>query len=154
MIKVYQTRFGGENSPKEKQGNCAQACIASLLELLLEETFDITLYDDRDWYDHLANWLHQRGYHMICFPYLDVDNKPLKLPGYYIVGGKQKASGTKHVVIASNGELVHDPLFPDGGISEIEPTEIWLIYPLNPVRLVNLKNPQRILAMRKKQEEI
>jgi hypothetical protein len=133
--QVYQTRFGGDKAPKEKQGNCAQACIASLLELPLEEAFDISKYDDDNFHDHLTVWLNKRGYHMVCFPYLDINNQPLKLPGYYIVGGNQEVSGVKHVEIAFNGKIIHDPLFPDGRISVIKPTEVWIIYPLNPVKL-------------------
>jgi hypothetical protein len=69
---------------------------------------------------------------MICFPYLDIENKPLELPGYYIVGGTQIKSGVKHVEVAFNGRIVHDPITPYA-ITTIEPSEIWLIYPLNPV---------------------
>jgi hypothetical protein len=134
MKKVYQTRFGGENAPPEKRGNCAQACIASILELNLDDAFDISQYGDDVFYDEITKWLNDKGYHMICFPYLDIHNLPLKLPGYYIIGGTQKASGIKHVEVAFNGEIVHDPVSPIF-ISEIIPTEIWLIYPMNPVKI-------------------
>jgi len=134
MKPVYQTRFGGEYALPEERGNCAQACIASILELNLEDSFDISQYGDGDFYDELTTWLNKKGYHMICFPYLDINNKPLKMPGYYIVGGTQKASGIKHVEVAFNGEIIHDPVSLNF-ISVIEPTEIWLIYPLNPVKL-------------------
>jgi hypothetical protein len=134
MKKVYQNRFGGEAAPVEKRGNCAQACIASILELPLEETFDISAYGDDEFYDCLTGWLNKKGYHMICFPYLDIHNQPLRLPGYYIIGGTQLASGVKHVEVAYNGEIVHDPVSPNF-ISVIEPKEIWLIYPLNPIEI-------------------
>lgn len=129
MKKIYQTRFGGANAAPEQRGNCAQACIASILELTLEDTFDISQYSDDDFYDNLTKWLNQRGYHMICFPYLDIHNQPLKLPGYYLVGGTQVSSGVRHVEVACNGEIIHDPISPNF-ISTIEPSEIWLIYPL------------------------
>ena len=132
MKKIYQTRFGGEHS--DSKGNCAQACIASILELNLTETFDISEYGDDEFYDILTAWLNERGYHMICFPYLDRDGIPLKLPGYYIVGGIQVTSGIKHVEVAFNGNIIHDPISPDF-ISVIWPTEIWLIYPLNPTKI-------------------
>lgn len=130
MKKVYQTRFTIQD-----KGNCAQACIASILELELNEAFDVSQYGDEEFYDALCTWLLERGYYMICFPYLGRDNKPLKLPGYYIIGGEQVTSGVKHVEVAYNGEIIHDPISPNF-ISEIFPTEIWLIYPLNPVSVV------------------
>jgi hypothetical protein len=132
-MKVYQTRFGGETAPPEQQGNCAQACIASILEMGLDDVIDISKYGDNDFYDKLCEWLMARGYYMICFPFEDRDGKPLRLPGYYIVGGTQVVSGAKHVEVAFNGEIIHDPISPDF-ISKIQPTEIWLIYPLNPVK--------------------
>jgi len=134
MNKIYQNRFGGANAPDGKKGNCVQACIASILELNLEDTFDITQYGDGDFYDVLTAWLNKRGYHMICFPYLDRDNKPLNLQGYYIIGGTQITSGIKHAEVAFNGEIIHDPISPNF-ISQIQPFEIWLIYPMNPVKI-------------------
>jgi len=134
MKRVYQTRFGGESAPPEHQGNCAQACIASILELDLDDVIDITKYDDDIFFDKLREWLMDRGYFLMCISSHDWDGKPMRLPGYYIVGGPQVSSGVKHVEVAYNGEIIHDPISPNF-ISRIDPKEIWLIYPLNPVKI-------------------
>ncbi|MCH6575571.1 MAG: hypothetical protein IH795_10285, partial [Bacteroidetes bacterium] len=40
VIPVNQTKFGGSDAPIEEQGDCFRACLASILELALDEVFD------------------------------------------------------------------------------------------------------------------
>ncbi len=64
MKPTFQTRFGGKNAPDDQKGNCWQAALASVLELPLEETLDISLlsdeYDDH-WQDKVNEWLAPFG---------------------------------------------------------------------------------------------
>ncbi len=127
MIKVYQTRYGGEKAPLEKRGNCVQAGIASILEMKRDDVLDISQDESDDWYESLQDWPQARGFNLVCFPYLATGGSPLRLPGYYMVGGKHIATGIEHVQVALNGELIHCPLSPDR-IAPMEPDTCWLIY--------------------------
>jgi hypothetical protein len=61
MKKVYQTRFGGSDSPRAEQGNCFQACIATIFGLQLEDAFDCLICDEGHWFDEFQRWLKPYG---------------------------------------------------------------------------------------------
>ena len=111
MKRVYQTRFGGADAPQAEQGNCMQACIASILEIPLEEAFDTTLYPDETWFDKFNEWL--AGYQLACVYFESSKEHPIRcteILGYHINevwSGSLK--NTKHAVVCHNDRLVHNP---------------------------------------------
>ncbi len=133
MKPVYQTKFGGLSAPPSEQGNCLQACLASLLEIPLEEAFDVRPYDDGCWAGPLNKWLAQFGLHFMSVLY----NPEFEYPGYTLLGGNHKASGIPHVQVCYNGEMVHDPL-PNG--CELDPKEVWLFCVLDPSKQKAIKS--------------
>ena len=117
MIKVYQTRFGGMDAPKKEQGNCFQACVASLLEIPLESAFDCTRHGEhidglpvekQSWYISFNEWLAKFGLASIYLPHYPV--QLTEIDDYYIVVVKSTTlKHRNHCVIIRNGKLAHDP---------------------------------------------
>lgn len=93
-------------------GDCMRACIASLLEVSLEQVPHF--YRDGDEYFdfYLNQFLAENGLSAVSFNYFDITHAPKAVNGvtniYYIVSG-QTSRGTYHAVIGCNGEIVHDP---------------------------------------------
>ena len=67
MKKVYQTKFGGKDAPDEEKGNCWQACVASILEIPLEDAMHDIHYDGPAWLERFNAWLRQYGLACIEF---------------------------------------------------------------------------------------
>jgi len=115
MKKVYQTTFGGLDAPKEKQGNCWQACVASILEIPLDEAFDCRPYwgqTDGKWFDRFNEWLAKYGLTCIAMDHTEEKGLPSSpFLGYHIAEFTSCTlkNGEGHVCVIHNGEVVHDP---------------------------------------------
>lgn len=121
MKPVYQTIT--ETIPDERQyGDCFRACIASLLELSIDEvphfcdpeTFNTPR--TRHWYDFCVEWLGLRGYFPLALEAKHETTKQivgfLSAHGdvhHIITGGSPQYEGLLHSVIGKNGSIVHDP---------------------------------------------
>lgn len=92
MKKVEQTRTGAD-------GNCLNACIASILELPLD---DVPEFGD-DWLTELNDFLRSRG---LSYRRIPVDGA--KPSGYGTIEGVSPRGGL-HACVALDGELVWDP---------------------------------------------
>jgi hypothetical protein len=115
MKPIDQTTFG------KGDGNCMAACVASVLEIPLEEIPDIR--GDRQ-YAVLAVWLASRGLGMLSLGF----DKPLPTDckgawpwgtGFTIMGGKSPRGDFEHAVIGHHGRMVHDPHPSRAGIENI-----------------------------------
>jgi len=118
MIKVNQTTFGGKDAPLSEQGDCFQACVASILEIPLEDAFDCRPYPDETWFDKFNEWLRPRGLYCIIFDH--TAEKPLactQILGFAIMDCMSTTlyQGEHHVVVIHNQEVVHDPNPHAGG---------------------------------------
>jgi hypothetical protein len=102
MRPVDQTTYGPDN------GNCFSACLASILEIPLEE---VPVFLGTHWDDFLP-WLAERGLSASIYP-----RKEYVPPGFSIAGGHSKRfAGRKHACVAYNGMVVHDPHFSRDGL--------------------------------------
>ena len=143
MFKVNQTKFGGKDAPLEEQGNCFQACVATVLQMPLEEAFDCRgIQDNDDWMDAFNKWLEQYGLGCI-FLETPKDNKPgMTVPrGIHIVECMSKTlyNGELHVVVVKDDwELLHDPSPYAKEQGEVQ--GIYLFVSLEPYKLVR-NNP-------------
>lgn len=109
MTPTMQTYFYGGNEDGVTRGNCWQACLASLLDLPLDDVphfVDIDEQGGEDWWHSTVTWLWEKGFAMHV-----PDTHPEN--GYYLVTGKSPRGDFYHVVVYRNGELDHDP-HPDG----------------------------------------
>jgi hypothetical protein len=116
MIKVDQTKL--HDPDNGVRGNCYAACIASLLELPLE---DVPAFEDMynsgkekwKWFGIFLKFLQGKGYEFhgtgkpsqIRDPYF-----ARGVDGYVMAYGESpRDSKVTHAVIYKDGEMVHDP---------------------------------------------
>lgn len=122
MIKYHQTILG-------EQGNCFSTCIASILELPLEDVPHFCDFDD--WFTVTNDWLRERGLSYIEMPY-PIDNWGSELVaglGYHLIHGPAKR-GFLHSCVGYAGKIVHDPHPSNAGL--LRQDEIGLLVPLDP----------------------
>lgn len=131
MKPVKQTILG-------PRGNCATACLASLLELPLEAVpnFFDNAANDAEWWSNLYTFLAARNLTMWHFSYQNHEHAVLDLkhrPGYLLVwGASPRDAANQHYVIWHRGELAHDPHPDNTGVLAIGGVD--LLYPLDPAR--------------------
>jgi hypothetical protein len=122
MTPVYQTRFGGPDSPPSEQGDCLRASVATLLDLELSEVPDL---DPSDWYPQLTRWLRERG---LGWFYVEVPHEKAKecrptvyvMPGTYYIAGGLTSRGTGHAVVYREDRLAHDPIRGRAGLAVVD----------------------------------
>lgn len=124
MIKVFQTRYGKE------EGNCYQACLASILEMKLEDVPDFcNLYKEPfgQWQIEANKWLRRFGLATITIQpnFRSVHDKEVLKGCHLIVTGKNN-DGVNHCCIYKNGACIHNPNKKCKGI---KPDTIDLIFP-------------------------
>lgn len=107
MIPVYQTKFHPE-------GNCLTACIASLLEIPLE---NVPHHLGNDWFTKYNRFLAGPNFNLklVRFPW---DDECESLDGYAIAVGPSPRGDWYHAVVHYNSELVHDPFEGGEGLLE------------------------------------
>jgi hypothetical protein len=134
MIPVKQTKRGGPDVPPEERGDCWPACLASLLEVPLE---DVPIpHDDRHWWDVTQEALAPHGYEAV---HMDEKYWPA---GYWIaaVPSRNLGPGVKHVVVMRGGEVAHDPALGERYevgtfIDDMKIHAAYVLVPLEPVSL-------------------
>jgi hypothetical protein len=112
MKPVFQTVID------EVKGNCLVACIASILELDIEDVPD---FREKDvWYNQYQNWFRMNSYEF------QVTSEEPKEKYYIAQYPSCVFKGKSHVVVASEGKIVHDPN-PNSKVSG-KPDKYYLIY--------------------------
>ena len=146
MKPIDQTRFG------MPFGNCYEACLASLLELPLNDVPDLgALKTDKDisectlddsppkWEMVLLEWLHSMGVSFYCLKYCKYVVSKLPENALIIVGGLN-SNGVSHACIGEKRnekiEVIHDPNPSRGGLKEFETIDI--IAPADPMQIITL----------------
>lgn len=129
MKKVMQTSFGYPH------GNCHAACVASILELPLEDMPVIKPGSVSTFWQEWEEYLNGIGYATITITIRD----GFVAKGWQILGGKsprglvtEEGKPVYHSVVGKDGELVHDPnpcgLFFGGNVAE----EVTILYRMDP----------------------
>lgn len=112
MIPVTQTTFG------EGEGNCLQACLASILDVNIER---IPWFgEDSSWTIRMNEWLFQFD---IVAIQVDVDGFTIvdsNLLGYHIIAGPSPRGDYWHSVVGYKGKMVHDPHPSGDGLAEVK----------------------------------
>lgn len=111
MIPVDQT--AGE------AGDCLMACVASILEIELEE---LPLIPDREWFPIFEKALRDRGYHVLV---VELGTPPIAPRGYCIGIGpsprtKPEEKTTDHACVLLDGDVVHDPHPTRTGLARLD----------------------------------
>lgn len=117
MIPVDQTCFG------QPEGNCWTACVASILEVSIDDLQPLQdvyvrqsqiALDGGAWDETpLLAALRQLGYTAIGFP-------PEMQPSGLAIAEGRAPNGTRHACVALNGEVAHDPHPSRAGLAEVE----------------------------------
>lgn len=121
-----QTIFGSEN------GNCFAACLASILELPVDEVPNFC--ETEDWVERTNKWLEPRGLFFLAvgIPEEEAVLLHLNRAGYHVIIGEGPRN-CPHSVVGFAGRMVHDP-HPSGAGLERN-LEYGFLIPLNPSRL-------------------
>ncbi len=122
MKPIYQTKFG----PTE--GNCLAACVASLLEIEIDQVPDLTPRpeDKGTWTETFRKFFKWYGIHPEWYTALPERKIFQPPPGVnYLVWGTSPR-GLPHSVIYRNGQMIHDPHPEGGGVDPI--TEVVVFF--------------------------
>ena len=130
---VFQTKFTNPG------GNCFQACVASILEVGLQEIPDFcndaAFCDGKQiHYDRVTSWLHREfGMGLLCLKaeWFDGVLTEAYHEAFVIAGGRSPRSGRGHCVVWRKGRCVHDP-YPEGGGLEGQPEDYCLFLCMDP----------------------
>lgn len=121
------TQITGEN------GNCITACIASFLELDIDDTSIIDVYsygNDGSWMIELEMYFNGLGFELIFDSIFWDDFKKENddvLDIHFACGKTTRSSSVGHCVLYEKGRLLHDP-HPDGiGLDVSEDYFMYLI---------------------------
>lgn len=118
---VHQTIFD------ELDGNCLQACIASVLDLPLDAVPNEIARSD--WWESVNAWLiATRGLYLVAF-------RPgkWKPTGIHLTSGAGPR-GMEHVVVSEGGRMIHDPHPAGIGLEKVRMD--WIFVSLDPARSV------------------
>ena len=110
MKRVDQTIFTGDK--EGRFGNCFQACVASILELPLEEVPHFCAEDD--WWGLLTRWLYKRGLFAVDICVTGGLTTAGLPKGVWVIVSGSGGRGTQHAVIGKydggkDFTLSHDP---------------------------------------------
>ena len=110
IVQDKFVKFANDGITKIERGNCFPACVASLLEIPLNQVPNIEeLFDCYAWFDVFVCWLENKGYEYVVSTKDECENSG----DYYLVSGKSPRGDFNHIVIYKDGKMVHDP-HPDG----------------------------------------
>lgn len=119
MRPVDQTTFGVPG------GNCFTACVASLLELPIDEV-PYFMADD-DWFPGFQQWLKRWGLWAVGFAW----DEKWRPDGLCILSGVTVRHPTGlHSVVARGDAIVHDPHPSRAGL--VTRTDVILLVPFDP----------------------
>lgn len=146
MIKINQTRFGGSDKIEDEQGDCFQACLASILEIPYDQAFSCVkgydkpkreeLLEKQPWYIDFNKWLERFGLASIYLEWKPTIPAITILLGYHIAEVKSSTLGNEdtHAVVIHNGDLVHDPN-PNSKVTGDDLLGVYLLVPLDVAKL-------------------
>lgn len=126
MRPIDQTTFG------VPEGNCFAACLASLLEIPLEEVPDLTHETDSSWWGVVEKWLRLRGLYAVNFVCRGKDLDTFVPPGLHILNGPSPRGAFDHSVVARGREIVHDPHPSRAGLAGYR--DRMMLVPMDPAR--------------------
>jgi hypothetical protein len=113
MKQVYQTKFG------EPEGNCFNACVASILECSLEDLPDLYEIEQtgENWLVGLNNALRPIGYGIVHIPASEEKPCEAYIPeGCHFIASGMGPRGLLHSVVMRQEKerpvFVHDPIGP------------------------------------------
>jgi hypothetical protein len=117
MKPVFQDKFG------EKDGNCLEAAIASVLEIPLSDVPKNR--DSRHWWDY-QDFLAKYGLVALDIDASSFGKADKQRLGYHLINGESPRINAWHVLVGYRGMPVHDP-FP-GGVCKLDSIETYTLF--------------------------
>jgi len=123
MKKVMQTEF-------DDNGNCFEACVASILELDISEVPSVS--DEFAWFQIMDKFVSKYGYGLLLLSKHDISQSEVWYEKAYVIvsGQSPRVEGRLHSVVWQNGKMIHDP-HPDGIGFKGEPEDYIIFVALN-----------------------
>lgn len=107
MIPIKQTVLG-------RGGNCFAACIASIMELELENVPNFCT--NENWREETNKWLSTFGFFYMDFHLAgDLRDELCQYWGYHIIAG-DSPRGLRHATVGYRGHIYHDPHPDNNGL--------------------------------------
>lgn len=135
---VFQTIFG--NGIGTEAGNCMPACLASILEIPLDDIphFAGNHYEPRDFHKAVDEWLRSIGYRPIRMYVENIEECALYIEGwsdeFVLLSGDSPRGDWAHIVVGKvsdhgySFDVVHDP-HPSGSGLASDPKWVTFIIP-------------------------
>ena len=120
-----------EHNPVEGvYGDCHRACIASILELGIEDVphFFFDNCDGDTFYQRVREWVKLQGYSYFEVSFEEDPREWMKMknPDVYYILGCSLSSGVGHSVVCLNDQIVHDPLNQETGQIGLLDGHYWI----------------------------
>ena len=125
MKKVLQTDLTPEG------GNCFSACIASVLEIGINEVPNVA--KDFAWFQIMDEFVNKYGYGLYLMERKEIPVSDIWCKHAYIIANGQspRHENRTHSVVYKNGKMVHDP-HPDNIGLDGKPKSYIFFIALNP----------------------
>lgn len=126
MRPVFQTKFGGVDAEPGEKGDCFAACVASILELPLEEVPNFCESDY--WHKDVNEWLAERGLALLTINdgAWKLCDWPMDWDTTWVIGSGLGARGHRHSVVYQGDRMVHDP-YPDGDGVVLDQVDVFVV---------------------------
>ena len=126
MTPSRQTIFVASH-PKGR-GNCKSACLASILDLPIDQVIDTTTDEVREvvgFHESIRLWLADRGLKLVTVCPKEGEEEAAELIGKYSIGcGGSPRGPFDHAVVCKNGVMVFDPHPSDDGLTDYRYHEV------------------------------
>lgn len=128
MKPIMQTKFGVD------EGNCFSACLASILEIPIEQIPNFCVEYPSDWLNKTNEWLAGLGLVLVDFT---VEGLP-DYDTYWIASGLSPRLTCDHSVVYHASAMVHDP-HPSGDGLKGKPKYGSIILLRDPAQWIRLR---------------
>lgn len=137
MRPVDQKQFF--DAEKRQSGDCWRACLASILELDLEDIPHFVQEQEfgsgKNFLLETEAWLVERGLWLLNKQLPEGSSWRGPGTGYFILSGKSPRGDWEHAVVSLGGEIVHDPHPSRAGLDG-SPTSVGIFVALDPSDIV------------------
>lgn len=141
MIPVTQTKRGGPDVPADERGDCFDACLASVLEVAIE---DVPCPHVDEWWDTAQESVGRHGHRLVYLsdgPLTAAEVGEWLGPVHWIAAvdslnlGVRDGKPVQHVIVMRGDEVAHDPslgdCYPAGPLADDVPVHgVVVLLPL------------------------
>ncbi len=125
MKPIDQTTFG------KGKGNCFAACIASILEVGIDEVPNFVC-EYKNWVGETLKWLNKRGFTGMFLTGSE-EGVAFRPDCYHVVTGPSPRGDFLHAVVGRGDSLVHDPHPSREFFSKGKVADVFVIIPIKVV---------------------